>query len=488
MADPIPLGYLPINVAFERYVEGFGTNWDDDSAFLRDALSGREFETITRFPGDPEPKVVPPTSWRPYDESGDTGVFFSERVFSSPEIVVTAEGEWASLRGRTVFVEETAFDIWLGGLIAKFDPLDEPIWTMPMAVAWIVDGTKGAVRAQWPKYLSQTGRHSAPGLWKSGYVNGAQEIMNMWKRGVALPIVTRRDGQRSRLSQDEAASIALTLDDNAYPRFELAHPSGDATRFTMQLLFTDAALHASEIYPHGAAWQSGPQPTHVELDRSAEWTPFVTAALWAANGGRDGDLDGNGLQTGAGEVLDRAAAGTISLQGLLNLPGDDNHGYADIIPASRCRRAVFAWIEEDRKTLPRVTVQLESASDQDNSDYRVDFFLPDARNPRWRNIEVLTSQLVKTFDEDGWITPFEAPGGPGRTSSSEIIAEKMRRRHAVGEMITDNRTDEFAWLARWVSDPNGVPQRMGWPKASERSMERPPVSVEYARLKQIPHK
>lgn len=491
MADPTPLGFLPINVAFERYVDGFGTNWDDDSAYFRAALRDGEITAITRVPGDPEQKVVPPTSWRRYEHDGSGGVHFSERVFSSPEIVLTAEGEWTALRGRTVFVEEAAFDRWLYALVEKYDPNAEAMWTLPMAVAWLVEGTKGAVRAQWPGYLSRTGRRSTPGLLKEGYVTGARQVMALWQRGIALPIMTRRDGTRSRLTQDEAATIALTLDDKAYPRFELAHPSGDPTRFTMQLLFTDAVIEAADIYPRGVAWQSRPNPTRVALDRAAEWTPFVTAALWAANGGRDGEVEGNGLETGSGEVLDRAASDTIEIRGILNLFGDDDHGYPDTIPTTRFKRAVFTWLEEERRTLPRIAVALEprggKADDEANRDLRTDFYLPDTHDARWRDVEVRTSDLVKAFDEDGWISPFESTGGPGRTSSVEILLEKMRRRHAAGQMVRGNRADEFRWLETWVSNPDGMPQKRGWPKMAERSMERT-LGAEYARLNTPPQK
>src|SRR3569623_2116676 len=216
MADPTPIGLLPINVAFDRYVEGFGTNWDDDTAHVRAALADGTIQALVVLPNDADPRVVPPKSWEDYRNEGGGGVHFSERVFSSPEIVSYADGDWESLRNRTVFVSETGFDSWLSYLSDKFDPISESMWTLPMAVAWLSQGTRRAVRAQWPAYLSRTFRTHKPNLLGPGYVDTARQVMARWRNGEWLPLVTRRDGSRSRLSKDEAQAIELTLNDDGY--------------------------------------------------------------------------------------------------------------------------------------------------------------------------------------------------------------------------------------------------------------------------------
>jgi hypothetical protein len=86
-----------------------------------------------------------------------TGIEKSEFVGSERDEVVmqlrrgeiSREGAeaWARDNNQPPFIKRPDID--------RFDPFEEPYWTTAMAVAWIIWGTKDAVRQHWDKYRNE---------------------------------------------------------------------------------------------------------------------------------------------------------------------------------------------------------------------------------------------------------------------------------------------------------------------------------------------
>lgn len=147
--DPQPLGSTTARAAFAR----FNTAWggiDQDSRMeqFRCAFAEEQLQAHVFIPGrGAAPHVIPADVW----SQGP----FPERVFLSDDVAELAHESWRPYAGRTVFVELRAFEEWLSRNKPSpvpnpgdFDPMDEPIWSLMMTLAWIARRNVEAVRWQ----------------------------------------------------------------------------------------------------------------------------------------------------------------------------------------------------------------------------------------------------------------------------------------------------------------------------------------------------
>ena len=65
------------------------------------------------------------------------------------EMSTKAAQQWAAENGETFSIEAEP---------ARFDPMAEPQWTLPMTAAWIIERSYDAVREHWDSYRSECRR------------------------------------------------------------------------------------------------------------------------------------------------------------------------------------------------------------------------------------------------------------------------------------------------------------------------------------------
>lgn len=233
--DPTPEGYLSLVEAYQLHSRH---RHDISPDAIRDelvnAFAERSIEAFVRYPGQTENLRIPPDSWRRQ--------FFADRVFLAEAIVAGHDTPWAQFFGRTPFVREAEFCTWsatknasaLDELTKRMDPMKAPIWSLPMAVAWIGSRTADAVRAQWTEYLQLRDGPDAKSSLSLMFGGGEHEdaLFGAAQRGdIQISGIDQETGDAVTVPIEEWGHLELAADANFAERLDQKDSGGRRVRY-----------------------------------------------------------------------------------------------------------------------------------------------------------------------------------------------------------------------------------------------------------------
>jgi hypothetical protein len=487
---------MTVRAAFLALLDRWaGFNWDEPARRRnQDTREGQLLDALAT--GKLTAKVFTPEGVKELPMEAWSDWWSPQHVLFGDDIPPDFKDGWKPYAGHTPFLERSEFDAWLRRntpAARRAAAVRCGYLTPDQALNWLM----------WQDHPGDTLLRSIEAAPPS---NGVKPFMPLADAMAGLiGLLTSEEGFAVCTDAASGETIALSPFDFSDPQLIHADSGHVVTqkqherqsliaRGHWNLLRVKADTLIDRLTPDNAEWDGNAieTPTSVMLEREAPFTDWITAAIWVGNGGKDGDgVPGDALENGTAAMLLALVEGKYAARGKFNAvtPDTEGHLYSRDVPAHLWEDAVMTDDPSLQRKRPRVYVRFPEKTetrggDQDPGHLAVDFYLPDRLTPSFTALSIPTEALVAAHSAvhaDNWVWEYQRSAGEsGRGTPTPILIEKMRRRHAEGELLP-HRPDEFEFLERWLRDPEGVPQSRGWEAVKAKSMNRS-LADEYAKL------
>ncbi|MEP0940237.1 MAG: hypothetical protein ABJH63_20110 [Rhizobiaceae bacterium] len=166
--------WININEAFNRLQERrAASDYEPHAWDLLRPLADGELVAHFRNAVTREMEKLPVEGWKQHSIANP------EALLSHPEIQENECKEWSTLVGVIPVLDAVQFDVWMSRFIdkksaervredelrAKHDPMQEQVWTAPMAFAWVIYQTPKAVQDRMDSFCEDM-NHKKPTLWE----------------------------------------------------------------------------------------------------------------------------------------------------------------------------------------------------------------------------------------------------------------------------------------------------------------------------------
>ena len=373
-----------------------------------------------------------------------------------------------------------------------YDPMREPFWTLPMAVAWIAHRTPDCVRNSWDDYRKEC-HYWHFREWRVGPDGPVYQGHFLEQRSnatlVRLQMVDAKRDQADPMSVAQAidalwlalrrASLEVTgIDEDTGQRVPIpAQQWHDLTWFEEKgrdvirakpKLSLNTARYSNVIVPAAAVRERWPARSMRRLKlpelmkpEGGGYMPLYCAAQWiATKGGSIGfdPCDESVWKPAYEQLLARIASEEIKVIGVRN-------GERQPVPGfhfAGCRVS-YPFVEEPFELLLSDDLYLSSFAYLDEEHWLKghDDFLQNRFGRQWGRLMVLKSDVAKFWPFDTVVetsTPLRT-GAPGRPSSSHLVEAEFAARCTRNE-VEASLAEEAEVLAAWLRNKHPYSPRL----------------------------
>ncbi len=362
---------------------------------------------------------------------------------------------------------------------ARFDPMAELRWTLPMAVAWIAWRSPDAVREQWNAYRAER-RVWRPITWKqtlSAVVREGAELQPVGEASLALMLLGDVEPRppSSKMSVNDAlkklyvafahgeVSVRATelgtlrrvkIPPAAWPEMKWIEEKGGwlVPRSSGTESYVDVTLESKDVL---AAWPRDREAVarlpEAVPPTGAGYMPLSSAVQWIATSGGSKTIDLNDRapwDAAFRELLDQIASGEVTATGVrrgrrsridaetfANIPFEHAFGSPSLAFASEVYLHACPYLDEEHW--------------RGGFDDRLVLGLAD----ECRLLTVSRRDVAKLWPfglhvEDLSSVPLRS-GAPGKPTSMHLVEEEFLRRHEADE-IAPKVSQEAAYLEGWL--------------------------------------
>lgn len=372
---------------------------------------------------------------------------------------------------------------------ARYNPMRQPWWTLPMAVAWIAYRTEDAVREWWPEYRAECTHWFDPDGQGQRLVPFPPASLTALRIAEQLDDRTDRDPDYSMTVDEaigalfsglrgccvEATGIALDtgmrehVPDLAWRELAIIETDGDMLRPVLGAgeSYRDLLVRMGTV--RGPWGVRPPEPEPITLPplmrpEGGGYMPLYCAAQWIATEGGTVDFDGRDTdrwRPAYAQLLARIASGEVNVVGFRNGRNEPLPGYlfAGIRVAHPFEHTPLELILSDE-------MHLQSYSFTDEKSWLEGLCdtLEQYRREKWTRLMVQKSDVAtiwpfaKDTTADGPDLSQYRSGAPGRPSAMHHVQAEFERRCADGQ-VDGSLMVEAEALAAWLKSahPNGPP-------------------------------
>jgi hypothetical protein len=363
-----------------------------------------------------------------------------------------------------------------------YDPMREPFWTLPMAVAWIACRTQDAVRNWWDEYRKECWdwhfrewrvgpdgpvhqghflerRLKATlvllkmtGVWpdQTGLISVAEAIDALWlvfqSGGLEVTGINEDTGRRVPIPAEQWHDLTWFEEKGRDVIHAKPGPGHNTARYS------DVIVPAGAVC---AQWPARLMPTLTlpELMKPEDggYMPLYCAAHWIATQGGSGSFDPASESVWKPvyeQLLARIASEEIKVVGTRNGERQPVPGYH----FAGCRVS-YPFVEEPFELLLSNELYLSSFAYLDEEHWLKghDDSLQNRHGCQWGRLMVLKSDIARLwpFDQIAGPAPLLRTGAPGRPSSMHLVEAAFDARCARGE-VAASLTEEAESLADWL--------------------------------------
>lgn len=318
MKDSIPVGFVMVKTAFERYLSAFdGVDQDGRASSMLTAFSKGALQALTTNPDNHGQDEIPSALW-------NEGAF-PDRVFYSDDIAPS--DEWQGYVGRTPYVAEPALSAWITAQRTSqtrtLTRLRGEYWSIDEALHWILWRDENPDRIEIMVRMIESLEPGRPRASLS-FDDAKAKLIQALSRGDIKSVATDATNRKVEpVPPEQFASAELQHSAQGHlVKFPLTE--GDeglngghlnmARVLAEDVVRTFPVASASVQARHS---NSEPGRSYVEFDESEASLSIFRAAQWLALKGQPGSLSLEEVERSAETTLFRAlAADEITAQAI----------------------------------------------------------------------------------------------------------------------------------------------------------------------------